>query len=584
MLNTRYFKTEEDISQAHLSEKFFAYFKIMGYRQSNYIKEKINNGWCVAYTVIFLHAMHLEFVEAPRMEENKILPRDDWAWVKSAFVNISRWDCDEKSLKRKNKSGKKLRRDFSRVTQLVFNLQIGYAWQDLFWNLSCVLSDTRGDFVEEYALAGIFTKEDLVKNFLIYYSELNIKKFINTNLLDELIKEDTMVFISTYSHLAGVFKHAGSYYFCDSNLPHGFEIISVENKVDLAKLIFSAHKLEENEPLSLSLYFNIYSRNTMSRSYFAPEKLLSYIQDYDRCSNGYTALGMAVQAGSFQLVKYYLQSPPVILNQYINDKMPEGRTALHYAIDQDLYSIISLLLEYGADPNVCDNRQRTPLHYAINKNFYSMMTEDLISLLIDNGADVDARTMHGDTPLQLAVRYNAYAIVDLLLQNGVEVNTKNKKNISPMMEAILNKNLISIKMLLGTFNILLNPNEYRLIKKLVDNDSRFQNILMNAHFINFVSIIYYQINKISCRNKRNNLCGVLLAVRIADQEHWGLRERMINVIKKIHPLFLNVHTQIHLFRKNFALMDPISDFAAKFNITQRDILGDVLMDNRIKFH
>jgi hypothetical protein len=67
---------------------------------------------------------------------------------------------------------------------------------------------------------------------------------------------------------------------------------------------------------------------------------------------------------------------------------------LHLATFQGLKSTISLLLEYGADPNVPDTSQRTPLHIASWFGF-----PEIVDLLMDYQADVTVRDEWGATPL-----------------------------------------------------------------------------------------------------------------------------------------------------------------------------------------
>lgn len=71
----------------------------------------------------------------------------------------------------------------------------------------------------------------------------------------------------------------------------------------------------------------------------------------------------------------------------------EGRTALHWAVDQGYLGIAELLLIHGADINAKDSEGQTPLHYAVTCEW-----DDLSIFLLEFGADPSIKDNDGFRP------------------------------------------------------------------------------------------------------------------------------------------------------------------------------------------
>jgi len=115
----------------------------------------------------------------------------------------------------------------------------------------------------------------------------------------------------------------------------------------------------------------------------------------------------AVLQNNEKLVEQLLKNPKV----FVNYRNKEGKTALHFAVDQKNTEIVRLLLAQGANPNISDNLGWTPLHIAAQVNAFT-----IVQLLLDVGADINSENLQGQIPADLA---NNHEMKNLLISiNG----------------------------------------------------------------------------------------------------------------------------------------------------------------------
>ena len=161
----------------------------------------------------------------------------------------------------------------------------------------------------------------------------------------------------------------------------------------------------------------------------------------------------------------------------VNAKTEEGETPLHTAVSNDHKEIIELLIKEGADVNAVamDDvfSDQTPLDAANKYNQgavavllrkYGGKTCVELEALIDSakkgdiegikqhlaaGGDVSIRNKNGDTMLNYAAYLGHKEIVELLVENGAEVNAKGLADWTPLHLAAYNDNEQIVQLLIA---------------------------------------------------------------------------------------------------------------------------------------
>jgi len=95
--------------------------------------------------------------------------------------------------------------------------------------------------------------------------------------------------------------------------------------------------------------------------------------------------------------------------------------------------IVSVLLSHLA---FYASAMATPIHDAALEG-----DAELVEILIANGADVDTRDVNGFTPLHLAIQEGNTEVAKVLIANGADVNARaigdNGSNYSPLYLSII---------------------------------------------------------------------------------------------------------------------------------------------------
>lgn len=170
----------------------------------------------------------------------------------------------------------------------------------------------------------------------------------------------------------------------------------------------------------------------------------------ERDKDGYTPLHRVVYKEIISLVSFLINKGADVntknnfgdiplLDAYdrINDTQPDG-TLLPYREDkvEDQIKLVKLLLSNGAKVNSKTSNGWTALHKACHRHY-----PEMINLLIRRGADVTAETNQGETPLFfLETEYGKYDLCMLLM-----IKEFSKLTIKNPLVSDANMNLIQIK-------------------------------------------------------------------------------------------------------------------------------------------
>ena len=106
--------------------------------------------------------------------------------------------------------------------------------------------------------------------------------------------------------------------------------------------------------------------------------------------------------------------------------LDQQHTPLHYACYHGNLSTLVLLVERGADVNLCDKNKNSPLHYVSSSG-----NAEAAAYLLSKHASVNCVANEGETPLHLALKNENFLVASILLENNADFMVADAKGTSP---------------------------------------------------------------------------------------------------------------------------------------------------------
>jgi ankyrin repeat protein len=176
--------------------------------------------------------------------------------------------------------------------------------------------------------------------------------------------------------------------------------------------------------------------------------LVAGIDGNSQDATGSTALMVAAKTGRIDVVNKLLEQK---LNLDLQNK--QGETALMLAAANNHADIVKLLLKKNADPNLQDQRGWSALMKAVYQGNTACVEalvgqsrqevnrallvaalagyKDIVQVLLKNGAEVDTRADDGRTPLMLAAAKGDNDLVSALLAAGADPTLVDQSGATP---------------------------------------------------------------------------------------------------------------------------------------------------------
>ena len=157
--------------------------------------------------------------------------------------------------------------------------------------------------------------------------------------------------------------------------------------------------------------------------------------------DGASILHLVIEKGNLGMLRILLDGGA---NVDIRDSTT-GRTPLQVASLLGHSSIATMLLDYGAAPNLTDDKLDTAFLIAAREEKL-----DILKLLASRGADVNMKTSAGNSALnEAAGRLESEKVVNTLLElPGIDINSKNSEHLTPFLSSITSTNVPILKILI----------------------------------------------------------------------------------------------------------------------------------------
>ena len=188
---------------------------------------------------------------------------------------------------------------------------------------------------------------------------------------------------------------------------------------------------------------------------------------------------------------------------FVDGRLPDESTPLMHACKHGDPVLIKVLLSYSPDVNTVDHNNLNAVAYAVCNNQFIALP-----LLHRLGAQLDTKDARGNTPLMQAIKCNAAASAMWLIENHVDINQLNHKKHSALMIAVINNCEQAIALLLKRPELVINQ-----------VDDYQQTALMYACMHGRTTMVKALISHPNLNIHLSNICGETAVTLAASYNH-----------------------------------------------------------------
>lgn len=156
--------------------------------------------------------------------------------------------------------------------------------------------------------------------------------------------------------------------------------------------------------------------------------LVEPLREASRSGDATRTLQLVAEGADVNFVRTYAEKYPIICSIISCPDEGNEPPVLILAVSFGHINVVKVLLDVGADPN-----RGYPLHLAAARGH-----AEIARMLIDRGAEVNmirpgsSFAPDGHTPLHLAILYERADVVDVLLNEGADLDIPNDEGDTPI--------------------------------------------------------------------------------------------------------------------------------------------------------